>query len=814
MTSQTKNIGNISSESLVLRKRIADLESSLDKEALRSEEALLQSEKKARELVKQAPCGIYEIDFHDMKLVYVNDAVCEISGYGHEELLSMNPFDLMDKSSKQILQTRAQLWLSGEKPDGNVDYVMKTKDGRSIYTTLQVNFTLDHKNQPRGSLGIIHDFTERKAAEKIINHQNLLLSGINSIFQEALYCRSEEELGNTCLKVAQELTQSKSGFINLVSEAGNFDFVAISNPGWQDKIKNSDRYRGALPDGFDIHGIRGRVINDCESIFTNDLPHHPNFSGLPAGHPPINSFLGTPLIRGDKVIGIIGLGNKEKGYGKEDVETIEILSHAIVQALTSKKSEFALRESEERYRRLFEAMDEGFSLCELVRNDQNQIIDYRVIEANPAFEKHTGISPAQVIGCLWNQANHAGDEFLLRTCGQVVDTGESIRIDQYYYEGLRRWFSIGLFPYGGDRFGVIFKDISKRVIMNQELKESEKLYRTIFNNSEDGFVLAEVIYDEQGAPVDFTVHKVNAAFEAQTGRKGDDIVGKRAQEIAVNVKPQWNRIVDNVIKTGQPVHIESYNEQRDRWFYSHFFRYADNMYGQLFRDITAKKRTEAEMARLDRLNLIGEMAASIGHEIRNPMTSVRGFLQILSAKEEYTADQDLFALMIEELDRANEIITEYLNMARNKRIELKTKSLDKIVKALYPMIMSDANLREINVRLDLNQPPKPLLDEKEIRQLILNISRNGLEAMPAKGTLTIGTGLEEEAIILFIRDEGNGLAPEVQCKIGTPFLTTKENGTGLGLAVCYSIAARHNAKIDYDTGPLGTTFYIKFPLPD
>lgn len=195
------------------------------------------------------------------------------------------------------------------------------------------------------------------------------------------------------------------------------------------------------------------------------------------------------------------------------------------------------------------------------------------------------------------------------------------------------------------------------------------------------------------------------------------------------------------------------------------------------------------------------------------MTSVRGFIQLLGSKKEYQNDRSYFDLIIEELDRANSIITEYLSMAKNKRVDLQLKSLDYLVTTIYPIIMSDANLREINIHLDLNNPPKPLIDVNEIRQLILNMVRNGMEAMSRQGTLTIGTISEEENVLLYIKDEGHGLKPEVIGKLGTPFFTTKAHGTGLGLAVCYSIAERHNAKIDFETGASGTTFYVRFPLP-
>ena len=229
-------------------------------------------------------------------------------------------------------------------------------------------------------------------------------------------------------------------------------------------------------------------------------------------------------------------------------------------------------------------------------------------------------------------------------------------------------------------------------------------------------------------------------------------------------------------------------------------------------DITLSKQLEKELARLDKLNLVGEMAAGIGHEIRNPMTTVRGFLQLLGEKQECVKYQEHFALMIEELDRANAIITEFLTLARDKSVALKPQNLNKVINAIYPLISADATVGEKNVTVEQHSIPDILIDEKEIRQLILNLVRNGLEAMSAGGNLTIGTLADGDEVILTVADQGKGIKPEFLKKIGTPFFTTKDNGTGLGLAICYSIAARHNAAIDVKTGPSGTTFYVRFKV--
>jgi two-component system, sporulation sensor kinase E len=228
-------------------------------------------------------------------------------------------------------------------------------------------------------------------------------------------------------------------------------------------------------------------------------------------------------------------------------------------------------------------------------------------------------------------------------------------------------------------------------------------------------------------------------------------------------------------------------------------------------DITDRVHLEKEMYRLDRLNIIGEMAAGIAHEIRNPMTTVHGFLQ-LSKTNIDSLSIEIVDLMLEELNRANSIITEFLNLAKNKISVKKKQNLNTIIKALSPLIQAEALRSSKQMKLDLSICPDVFIDQKEIRQLILNIALNGLDAMSSGGKLTIKTFAEEQAVILEIKDQGEGMTPEVLEKIGTPFFTTKEKGTGLGLAICYSVAERHQADINIDTSNEGTIFSIRFNL--
>ena len=229
-------------------------------------------------------------------------------------------------------------------------------------------------------------------------------------------------------------------------------------------------------------------------------------------------------------------------------------------------------------------------------------------------------------------------------------------------------------------------------------------------------------------------------------------------------------------------------------------------------DITELRLYQKEMARLDRLNLIGEIAAGIGHEIRNPMTTVRGLLQLFISKDQFASEKKSLELMISELDRANEIITEFLSLSKNKAVEQRIVNLNNIIRAISPLLTADSAVADKHIVLELLDIPDIPLDEKEIRQLVFNMVRNGLEAMEPGGILTIKTYVEGDELVLLVRDQGKGIKKEVLDRIGTPFVTTKENGTGLGLAICFSIAERHNAKIDVETGPAGTTFYVRFRI--
>lgn len=333
----------------------------------------------------------------------------------------------------------------------------------------------------------------------------------------------------------------------------------------------------------------------------------------------------------------------------------------------------------------------------------------------------------------------------------------------------------------------------------------------LFNHSSDMIAVTSTEH--------FAYREVNQCFLDTMGYSKEEVIGRSAYDLGIISSEDIVRRLRETLQThGEIKNMECNNLTKSGQLLTVLFSAFDVTYNNetcwlsIIKDISTQNHYDQELTRLERLNLLGEMAATVGHEVRNPMTTVRGFLQMLQLKSLDSEDCLYYNLMIEELDRANAIITEFLSVARGKGVDLKAQCLTTIISALHPMIHSQAVMKDLNLVIDMGNPPQLMLDENEIRQMVLNLAYNGLDSMNPGGTLTIGTRLDECEVTLYVRDQGSGIAPEHLDKIRTPFYTTKENGTGLGLPVCYSIAARHGARLEIDTGPRGTTISIHFPI--
>ena len=232
----------------------------------------------------------------------------------------------------------------------------------------------------------------------------------------------------------------------------------------------------------------------------------------------------------------------------------------------------------------------------------------------------------------------------------------------------------------------------------------------------------------------------------------------------------------------------------------------------ILRDLTAKQARDKEIARLDRLSVASQLATGIGHEVRNPLTTIRGFLQLFCLRSDLSNYTEQFRLLIGAIDRMNETLSEFLALARNHPVELVATDINAVISAAFGLLESDARQVGCAVRCDLQAVPPVAASERAIRQVLVNLVRNSLEASTAGDVVTISTELKGNRVVLSVSDQGAGIPAEVRAQIGTPFFTTKPDGTGLGLTVCHAIALQHGATLTFDSGEGGTTFLMSFPV--
>lgn len=340
-----------------------------------------------------------------------------------------------------------------------------------------------------------------------------------------------------------------------------------------------------------------------------------------------------------------------------------------------------------------------------------------------------------------------------------------------------------------------------------ELRRANERFYTAFNVSPS----LMCIHDRQGRIIDFS-----SSFLKVTGWKKEEVVGHTVLKLGICTPETIKQLARQFCKNGYIRNQEIAFTTKDGQNRFAIFSAEEIMIeGKrhimgMATDVTDVRVMKSELVRLDRLNLVGQLAAGISHEVRNPMTTVRGFLQMLSKKDECKAYQDYFDLMISELDRANLILSEFLSVAKPTPACQVETDLNSVIKAIAPLMTTDAVIAGNDIELQLGTIRPLCLNEKEIRQLLLNLVRNGFEAMTHPGVVTIRTYEENGQVVLVVQDEGPGISPQVLAKLGTPFITSKHNGTGLGLPVCYGIVERHKGKIEVSTGPGGTAFYIRF----
>jgi signal transduction histidine kinase len=239
------------------------------------------------------------------------------------------------------------------------------------------------------------------------------------------------------------------------------------------------------------------------------------------------------------------------------------------------------------------------------------------------------------------------------------------------------------------------------------------------------------------------------------------------------------------------------------------------------KDVSEYKQIEQTAFQNDKLAMLGKIAAAIAHEIRNPLTSIRGFIQLLNPYLKEIGKQEYGRIILSEIDRANDIIYEFLNSSKPSAPMKQKVLVGSLLKESILLSESEALMKGCELHSEIFDHLLTVsVDVKQIKQVLLNIMKNAMDAIvevkeERKGRIDISARREGKYTLISIRDNGKGMQKTTLNRLFDPFFTTKEEGTGLGLSVSYRIIRNHGGTIQVDSQlNEGTEFLIYLPYAE
>ncbi|MBM7620950.1 two-component system sporulation sensor kinase B [Bacillus tianshenii] len=236
----------------------------------------------------------------------------------------------------------------------------------------------------------------------------------------------------------------------------------------------------------------------------------------------------------------------------------------------------------------------------------------------------------------------------------------------------------------------------------------------------------------------------------------------------------------------------------------------------IIENLNMQMNLQRELQRSEKLKVVSELAASVAHEVRNPMTSTRGFLQLMSTDENLNESQKKYIeISIGELDRAQAIIQDYLSLAKPNKMEFNVMDLTKEIENVVQLMSTYTNIQNITFLHSIEDELYIKANKDEVKQVLINIIKNGIEAIGEGGTIKVHAFRKNDDAVIEVSDDGIGMSPSQLSRIGTPFYSTKDMGTGIGLTISFQIIQLLKGRIDVSSEyGKGTTFWIRIPLAD
>jgi PAS domain S-box-containing protein len=699
-----------------------------------AEEARRESEERLRLFIEHAPAALAMFD-REMRYLNVSQRWRDDFDLGDREVLGHCHYKIFPEIG-EMWRDAHQRGLTGQVLGAEADRFLRA-DGSVQWVRWEIRPWYDSAGEVGGIVIFAEDITDEKSAEAKIQRQNQLLTGINRMFQVALTSLSEEELGETCLAAALEITGSRFGFIGEIGPDGMMHDIAISDTGWEACAIYNRQGERRLPGDFHIHGIYGRVLLDGKGFFINDPSSHSGSIGTPEGHPALTAFLGVPLLREGRVIGMVAVGNREGGYDREDQETLEALAPAIVEAFLRKRAE---------KERIY----------------ANQRLDLLAMTAGRLLAT---ASPQQVIHELCDRVM----EFLdCQVFFNFLVNEEGGRLHLNAFSGISEEVAKDLewLDYGRGVCGCAARDACRIVVEN--IPETP--------DPRTDLVKSFGIRAYACHPL-MTWGRVlgTLSFGTRTRNRFTDdelaLMKAVADQVAIAMERKWT---EEALQSAHG-YLEVKVEERT----------------------TELREKDRMLLQQSRQAAMGEMINNIAHQWRQPLNGLGLIIQSLPMMY---ASEGFSRKYLEEMgDKAmgiihhmSQTIDDFRNYFKPDKEKVRFHVHQPISRTINLIEESFRNL-DIHIEVDAKDDPVICGYPNEFAQVLLNILINArdafLERQVREPKISIILGTRNEKAIVTIADNAGGIPENVITKIFEPYFTTKgpDKGTGIGLFMSKTI---------------------------
>jgi PAS domain S-box-containing protein len=799
------------------------------------EDILSNSEELYRHVFETASDGILLLEKGTGLIIHSNLGTKTMLGYSREECLGKNLWDI--GVSLDTSDFPAIMHCLDRQGILNFDNIpVETRAGVNIFVDI---FLVERAKVVQCN---IRDVSSRKQKEEDIQRLNRTLLARSHSSQAMI--RAEDEtwyLNEVCRIIVRDCghdlvwigfaQQDEDRTVRPVAHAG-------LDEGYLDsaRITLTDTERDQEPVGTAIR-------TDKPTIFQNtlDIPSYAPWQEETVKRG-FAAVIGVPLMEKGEAFGSLNIYSKHQNlFSEDEVQLLSALAAdlsygigAIRQRITQEEMELALRQSEERYRNLFDNMLEGVAYCKMLYQDKTPY-DFVHIQVNNAFERLTGLNnvAGEKISDVLPGIHESNPE-LLRMFSRVLSTGNPERLESFS-ASFGGWLNISAYSHEKNHFIAVVDNITGK-------KQADVDLQAALVKAHDGKERLEAIIASMGEMLsvidtDYTILYQNRIMQDSRGDhlgehcyrayENDDHICEGCPLTKTFKDGGTHKALRNPTSDTGPQQVEiSVSPLRD---------IDGNIVAgiKVARDLTEYKKIEAQLRHAQKMEAIGTLAGGIAHDFNNILNVVLGYGACVmdTLKDGGSAKEDMNEVLTA-ANRAVDLTKRLLLFSRRQAVEVKPVNLNTLVSDLQKMLRQIAReSTDFNLNL-AEQPPIVLADAGQIVQVLINLATNARDAMPDGGQLTISTGreeIDEDYITAYgygqpgmyasitVADTGQGIDAETQKKIFDPFFTTKGigEGTGLGLAISYGILKQHHGYIKVYSEPgQGSVFKIYLPLSE